>query len=116
MKLAFPELTWLEPPSRGKLINELRHGGPVYEKAVYLPRTHPIYTTATSVNPWRRGKSYFSPTRQAGLLDGRAVVASYQMRGRRGQFSGTPPLAAADSNDAAPTAYQPTFFFCGDQR
>jgi hypothetical protein len=50
------------------------------------------------------------------LLDGRAVVASYQMRGRRGQFSGTPPLAAADSNDAAPTAYQPTFFFCGDQR
>src|ERR1039457_2307912 len=41
---------------------------------------------------------------------------SYQMRGRRGQFSGTPPLAAADSNDAAPTAYQPTFFFCGDQR
>jgi hypothetical protein len=37
MKLAFPELTWLEPPSRGKLINELRHGGPVYEKAVSRP-------------------------------------------------------------------------------
>ena len=37
MKLAFPELTWLEPPSRGKLSNELRHAGPVYEKAVFLP-------------------------------------------------------------------------------
>src|ERR1017187_5650745 len=37
MKLAFPELTWLEPPSRGKLINELRHGGPVYEKPVSRP-------------------------------------------------------------------------------
>ena len=49
--------------------------GPLYDKKVYLPRTHPIYTTAPSVNPWRRGKSYFSPTRQAGLLDGRAVIA-----------------------------------------
>ena len=39
MKLAFPELTWLEPPSRGKLINELRHGGPVYEKPVSRPRS-----------------------------------------------------------------------------
>src|ERR1035437_1794321 len=39
MKLAFPELTWLEPPSRGKLINELRHGGPVYEKPVFLPQS-----------------------------------------------------------------------------
>src|ERR1035441_5960296 len=39
MKLAFPELTRLEPPSRGKLINELRHGGPVYEKPVSRPRS-----------------------------------------------------------------------------
>src|ERR1019366_2293141 len=39
MKLAFPELTWLEPPSRGKLINELRHGGPVYKKAVSRPQS-----------------------------------------------------------------------------
>jgi hypothetical protein len=44
-------------------------------KTVYLPRTHPINTTAPSVNLWRRGKSYFSSTRQAGLLDRRAVSA-----------------------------------------
>jgi hypothetical protein len=47
---------------------------------------------------------------------GWAVRANYQMRGRRGQLSGTPPFAAADSNDAAPTAYQPSFFLCADQR
>ena len=35
------------------------HAGPVYEKPVYLPRMHPIYPKAPSVNPWRRGKSYF---------------------------------------------------------
>ena len=62
----------------------LARAGPLYDKPVYLPRTHPIYTTAPSVNPWRRGKSYFSPTRQAGLLDGRAVGA----RNRRGANDG----------------------------
>jgi hypothetical protein len=66
----------------------------------------------TDIAAYRSGFDLRTP----GLLVVRAVVASYQMRGRRGQFSGTPPLAAADSNDAAPTAYQPTFFFCGDQR
>src|ERR1035441_8299444 len=49
-------------------------GGPREGKKVYLPRTHPINTTAPSVNLWRRGKSYFSSIRQAGLLDRRAVI------------------------------------------
>jgi hypothetical protein len=31
---------------------------PVYDE-VYLPRTHPIYATAPSLNPWGQGKSYF---------------------------------------------------------
>jgi hypothetical protein len=57
--------------------------GPVYEKTVYLPRTHPIYTTAHSANPWRRGNSYTPASlsaRQTGLLDGWAVSDSYPSR------------------------------------
>lgn len=57
--------------------------GPFSRKPVYLPRTHPIYPTVPSANPWRRGNSYTPAclsARQTGLLDGRAVPASNCLR------------------------------------
>jgi len=42
--------------------------------------------TAPSANPWRPGKSCFSPTRQAGLLDGRLLPPAIVFR-RAGQFA-----------------------------
>src|ERR1019366_43765 len=82
-----PTSTATSPPTSFKQDSSLGIGywaddsgacGPLTERKVYLPRTHPICPTSPSVNPWRRGKSYFSPTRQAGFLDGRAVIASYR--------------------------------------
>ena len=53
--------------------------GPAYGKPVYLPRTRPIYPTAPSGNPGDEAIAIFqnadSPARQAGLLDGRVLLA-----------------------------------------
>ena len=67
--------------TRSEVINRLsfhwaaggRPFGPLYDKTVFRPER--IRSTPRRRRcPWRRGKSYFSPTRQAGLLDGRAAI------------------------------------------
>ena len=81
--------------------------------------------TAPSANPWRRGKSCLSPTRQARLLDGRAVINSYHAQGRREHFRDMPTtrtggvcasrLCSKVRPDAALLAAEPPTYAAGRQ-
>src|ERR1039458_1366077 len=83
MKLAFPELTWLEPPSRGKLINELRHGGQSTRSRFFCPNlvgAPPQQVSAARLlagydpaKPARR--NVLGPELRCSLQDGTAAVS-----------------------------------------